>query len=50
MVSRFPIVASEFRPFTSQPAVAGDVLALKGFLHVKIQVDQAHLNIVTTHT
>ena len=50
VVSRFPIVTTEFRPFTSQPAVGGDIIALKGFLHVKIQVEQAHLHIVTTHT
>ena len=50
MVSRFPIVTTEFRPFTLQPAVGGDIIALKGFLHVKIQVEQAHLHIVTTHT
>ena len=47
ILSRFPIVESEFRPFMY--SVLSDSLANKGILYAKIRIGDCFLNIFNTH-
>jgi endonuclease/exonuclease/phosphatase family metal-dependent hydrolase len=47
ILSRFPIVLSEFRPF--RYCVLSDALSDKGVLYAKIKIGDAYLNVFNTH-
>jgi len=48
ILSRFPILEVEFRPFDY--GVLADAISYKGVLYAKIEVDGRLLHLFTTHT